>query len=87
MKDKIVGYYTFGIALVLIVIIFLFNSALNSIMAESCDNHGGALCPMYQTINQQTYLALSIVGVLIMFGLVMIFSALESKIIIKKIKG
>ena len=86
MENKIVGYYTFGIAAILTVIIFLFNSALNGIMAESCSNHGGLLCPMYKTITQQTYLSLSVVGVLVIFGLILVFSKPESKTIIKKIK-
>lgn len=86
MENKLVGYYTFGIAVVLIAIIFLFNSALNSIMAEQCRDHGGALCPMYKTIDQQTYLALSIVGILIIIGLVLMFSKPTEKVVVKRIK-
>lgn len=86
MENKTVGYYTFGIAGILALIVFLFNSALNSIMAESCSNHGGLACPMYDTITQQTYLSLSIVGVLVIFGLVLVFSKPESKVVVKKVK-
>ena len=43
-------------------------------------------CPMYTSINKQTYLALSITGILILIGLILIFSKQKEKIIIKKVK-
>ena len=87
MENKNVGYLIIGIAIILIAIIFIFNSALQDIVGASCTAVGhGDSCPMYNTITQQTYLALAIVGVLIIIGLVLIFTKPTEKIIIKKIK-
>ena len=87
MEKKNVGYLIIGIAIILIAIIFIFNSALQDIVGASCTAVGhGDSCPMYNTITQQTYLALAIVGVLVIIGLVLIFTKPKEKIIIKKIK-
>ncbi|MEK6910563.1 MAG: MarR family transcriptional regulator [Nanoarchaeota archaeon] len=87
MENKNVGYLLIGISILIIVIIFIFNSALNSFVDASCTiAHGGGYCPMYETIDRQTYLALSIVGILIITGLFLIFSKPNEKIIIRKIK-
>ena len=77
-----------GISVLVIIIIFLFNSALKEIIAGSCTlAHGDlALCPMYKTVNQQTYLSLSIAGLLIIVGFVLIFSKQTERIVLKKIK-
>jgi len=45
-----------------------------------------ALCPMNKTINQQTYLSLTIAGILIIIGFFFIFAKQAEKIVIKKIK-
>ena len=39
---------------------------------------------MYKTINQQTYLALGIVGLLVIFGLVLIFFKPNEKLVIQE---
>ncbi|PIN95081.1 hypothetical protein COU53_01120 [Candidatus Pacearchaeota archaeon CG10_big_fil_rev_8_21_14_0_10_30_48] len=87
MENKNVGYLIIGIAIILIAIIFIFNSALQDIVGASCTAVGhGDSCPMYNTITQQTYLALAIVGVLVIIGLVLIFTKPKERIIIKKVK-
>ena len=88
MENKYVGWLVIGMALLIVVIILLFNSTLKEIVTASCTTaHGDVtLCPMYDTINKQTYLALSIVGILMTLGSVLIFSKQTEKIIIKKIK-
>ena len=86
MENKKVGYLLIGIAMLLIVIIFLFQTALKEVVSVSCGEEHSVVCPMNITINQQTYLALSIVGILIVFALVLIFTKPREKIIIKKIK-
>ncbi len=89
MENKNVGYLIIGIAALLIVIIFLFNSALKDIVKGSCslEHSDVTLCPMYTSINKQTYLALSIVGILIIIGLVLIFSKTQKEFIIKKVEA
>ena len=88
MENKYVGYLVLGISVLIIIIIFMFNSALKEIVKSSCtEAHGDVYsCPMYQTINQQTYLALGIVGLLALISLVLIFSKTQKEIVIKKIK-
>jgi uncharacterized membrane protein len=62
----------------------MFKTALTSFVNSSCTlAHGGNYCPMYNTITQQTYLALAIVGVVIVVSLVLIFSKPQEKIIVK----
>jgi len=90
MENKNVGYIILGISFVLVLIIFLFNSALKDIVSSSCSlAHGDSIsCPMYDTITKQTYLALGIVGILVLIGIVMIFSKPQIKetVVIKKVK-
>jgi predicted transcriptional regulator len=87
MENKHVGWLILGITLILVGIIFLFNFTLRDIVSSSCTlAHGGDYCPMYDTITKQTILAMGIVGVLIIFGLVLIFNKPKEKIIVKTIK-
>src|SRR3989344_1655291 len=86
MENKDVGYLLFGVSIIIISIIFLFNGALKQIVDESCAMAGHESCAMYDTISQQTYLSLGIVGLLIIVSLVLIFSKQTERIIVKKIK-
>ncbi len=86
MENKNAGYLILGIAVLLIVIIGLFNSALKEIIVLGCAEGHGVDCPMSQTVNQQTYLALLIVGVLVVIAGYLIFSKPTERIIIKKVK-
>ena len=84
MRNKNVGYLIWGIAVLLIVIIFLFNSAMKDIVKASCGAAHTTYCPMNQSVDQQTYLALAIVGVLFIIGAFLIFS--KPEVIIEKEK-
>ncbi len=86
MENKHVGFLILGISIILIIIVLLFQTALNEIVIASCGAAHTTACPMSGTINQQTYLALAIVGVLIVIGFVLIFSKPKERIIVKKIK-
>jgi uncharacterized membrane protein len=81
MKNKNVGYLITGISIVVVIIIFIFNTALKNIVGDTC-THGGT-CSMYDTIATQTYLSLAIAGVILIIGLFLIFSKEETKIITK----
>ena len=87
MENKNVGYLLLGISVLIILIIFLFNSTLRDFVTSSCSLAHGDLysCPMYKTINQQTYLALGIVGLLIVVGFVLIFSKPHERVIFRKV--
>lgn len=53
----------------------MFKSALTDFVDSSCSLvHSGDYCPMYDTIDKQTYLAVGIVGILIIVSLTLIFS-------------
>ena len=81
MENKNVGHLIVGISILIVFIIFLFNSAMKQIVTEGCPAaHLGFSCPAYRTITQQTYLSLSIVGLLIIIGIVMIFSKPQKEI-------
>jgi len=84
MENKHVGYMLLGISALISLIIFMFKRALSSFVDASCTlAHGGEYCPMYVTINQQTYLALGIVGILFVVGFILIFSKPQVQTIIK----
>ncbi|MEK6850304.1 MAG: MarR family transcriptional regulator [Nanoarchaeota archaeon] len=86
MENKNVGWLIIGIAAVVIAVIFIFNSALKDIVKSSCGLEHSLICPMNETIKQQTYLALAIVSILVIIGLVLILSKQKDRIIIRKIK-
>jgi uncharacterized membrane protein len=81
MKNKNVGYLIIGIAVVIAIIVLIFNLGLKNIVGQTC-SHGGT-CTMYDTIEAQTYLSLAIAGVVLIIGLFLIFSKEETKIITK----
>jgi len=86
VENKSVGYLILGLSIIIIFIIFLFNRALSQIIASSCTMAGHESCIMTQTLKEQTYLSIGITSIIILIGLVLIFSKPKEKIIIKKIK-
>ncbi|MEK6840659.1 MAG: hypothetical protein AABX79_01770 [Nanoarchaeota archaeon] len=88
MENKHVGYLVLGISIVLILIIFLFNNALTDAVRNSCFIQHGDFqsCEMYDSVKYQKYLALGIVGILIIFSGILIFSKPKEKIVVKKFK-
>lgn len=89
MENKNVGMLIIGVAVVIIVIIFLFNNSLKNYVYATCPIvHGDnpESCPALITMKQQNYLSLSIVGILIVIGLVLFFSKQKEKIVIRRVK-
>ncbi len=84
MENKNVGLLLIGIAIVMVIIVLIFNNALKNIVGQTCPH--GPSCTMYDTIRTQTYLSLSIVAVVFVIGLVIMFTKPKEKIIIKNIK-
>ncbi len=82
MENKYTGYLLMGISILIVVIIFLFNSALKEIGAFSC-SMDTAICPMYKYTDKQTLLSFGIVGLLIIVSFILIFSKPQEKIIFK----
>ena len=87
MENKNVGWLIIGISAIVVFIIILFNSALEKIVDQTCTMAGHTSCQMEQTINQQTYLSYSIVGILLIIGLFLLFSKPQERVVIRKING
>ena len=86
MENKNVGYLLIGLSVVIIFIIFLFNSALSQIISSSCTMAGHENCIMDQTLREQTYLSIGITAIVIIVGLFLIFSKQSERIVIRKVK-
>ena len=84
MKNKHVGFLIISIAIVMAIIVLIFNIGLRNIVDGTC-SHGNS-CTMYDTITLQTWFSLAIVGLVLAIGLFLIFSKEEERIIIKKIR-
>ena len=83
MKNRNVGYLISGIAVVIGIIVWIFNIGLRNVVDQTCIH--GSSCTMYDTIAVQTYLSLTIAGVVLVIGLFLIFSKESEKIVIKKV--
>ncbi len=86
MENKQVGYLLLGISVVIIGIIFLFNVTLRDFANKNCLAIHGDPCPMYSSVETQTYLSLAIVAVLIIVSFFLIYSRQNEKIVVKKVK-
>jgi len=87
MKNKNVGYLIIGMAVIIIIIILIFNLGLRDIVSQTCSH--GTSCGMYGTVKTQTYFSLAIAGLVFIVGLFLVFSKPEEieKIVVKRIKS
>jgi len=79
-----VGWLIIGIAIVMIIIVLIFNAAITNIAGATCSHGSG--CTMYDTIKTQTWISLSIVGIIIVIGLFIMFMKPKERIVVKKVK-
>ncbi len=86
MRNRIVGFMVVGIAVLIGLIILLFNRALTNIVNESCSH--GTECPMWGTINFHTNVSIGIMVFVVLIGLYLVFFGQEERIVtkIKKVK-
>ena len=84
MKNKSVGFLVIGIALVMALMVLLFNGLIKENIGLTCSH--GPSCEMYTDLAAQKWISLAIVAVIIIIGLFLIFSKPEEKIIVKRIK-
>jgi uncharacterized membrane protein len=88
MENKHTGMLIVGIGAIMATIVWLFNSALRSIVGVSCSH--GSECTMFDTIKTQTGLSLAIVAVVLIIGLAIILTKpkieIKEKIIVKKVQ-
>ncbi len=88
MKNRNVGFLIVGIAVMIGVIILLFNSGMKNVVDQTCDH--GTTCTMYDTISLQTNLSLAVAGLVLLIGLFLIFSKeserVVEKVVVKKVR-
>ncbi len=84
MKNKNVGFLITGIAIIIGIIVLIFNLGMRKIVAQSCGH--GTSCSMYGTITLQTWISLAIAALVLVIGLFLIYSKEEKEIIVKKVK-
>ena len=84
MENKQVGWLILGIAAVMLVVVLLFNFGLKDIVGQTCSH--GPSCGMYGTIRTQTWISVTIVGVIVIIGLFIMFSKPKEKIVVKNIR-
>ena len=84
MENKNVGLLIIGIAIVMAIIVFMFNSVLKENLGLTCSH--GASCEMYSNLNTQTWISFSIIAVVFIIGLVLVFSKPKERIVVKTIK-
>src|SRR3989339_1899396 len=83
MENKYVGYLLLGVSILIVVLILLFNSTMKSFVDETCSLEHGLSCPMYEAISKQTYLALGVIGLLIIVSVALVFSKPQKEFIFK----
>jgi len=84
MENKNVGWLIVGIGIVMVVIVLMFDNVLKDTIRATCNM--GESCGMYSNVNIQTWMSLAIVAVILIIGLVIMFTKPKEKIIIKKVK-
>lgn len=84
MENKKVGWLIVGIAVAMAVIVWIFNSLMQKIIAQECTM--GTNCVMHTTANTQLGIGLTIVSVVIAIGIYIMFSKPDERIVVKKIR-
>ncbi|NTV23342.1 MAG: MarR family transcriptional regulator [Nanoarchaeota archaeon] len=77
MKNRTVGYLVISVSLLIGFIIYIFNRALTEIVNENCSH--GVSCPMWQTIDTQTYIGTGIMVSIILVGLYLVIFAKDDE--------
>lgn len=84
MENKHVGLLIIGIAVVVGILVLIFNLSLKSISEMSCSH--GPECTMYDTMNAQLWISLSITLVILLIGIIIMFTKPKERIIVKTIR-
>ena len=79
MENKNVGMLIIGIAIVMAIMVLLFNNVLQESIGLTCSH--GPTCGMYKGVRVQTWISLSIVAVIVIIGLMIMFTKPKEKII------
>jgi len=85
MKNKHAGFLVIGISIIIIALVILFNTALIDIIGATCSHDTS--CEMYDSVSIQTWAGIILAGLIMIIGIVLVFSKEPEKIIIKKVKS
>lgn len=88
MKIKHVGYLLIGLAIIMLIIVLLFKQSLAAYLYEACpllQDPATTECPATKTLNQQSYLAFSLVAIIALIGVILTIVKPEQKIVVKTI--
>src|SRR3989339_533570 len=81
MENKNVGGLIVGIGLVIGLMVLIFNTILKDLIYSTCTH--GPTCGMYDTLSIQTWISLSIVAIIIIIGIIIMFTKPDEKKVIK----
>ena len=84
MENKHVGLLIIGIAIVVGILVLIFNISLRSISEMSCSH--GPECTMYGTMNAQLWISLSITLIILLIGIIILFTKPKEKIVVKTLR-
>lgn len=84
MDNKKAGYLLLASVVLIVIIIFMYNSALQNIINANCSLEGhGDSCTMQDTLSKQTNLSIVLAGLVAIVALFLILSKPQEKIILK----
>jgi len=81
MENKNVGFLIIGIAVVMLIMIFMFNSVIKDNLDLTCTH--GPTCEMYSSLNIQTWISYILAGIILVIGFLIMFIKPKEKIIEK----
>ena len=81
MENKNVGFLVIGIAIVMLIMVILFNQVIKTNISLTCSH--GPTCEMYDGLKIQTWISYIIVGVIFLIGFFILFIKPKERTIIK----
>ena len=84
MENKNVGLLIIGIAVVMGIIVLMFNGILKENLGLTCSH--GSSCGMYTNLRVQTWISIILTAIIFGIGILIMFTKLKEKIIVKTLK-
>lgn len=81
MENKNVGFLVIGIAVIMLIMVILFNQVIKTNISLTCSH--GPTCEMYDGLKIQTWISYIIVGVIFLIGFFILFIKPKERTIIK----
>jgi uncharacterized membrane protein len=85
MRNKVVGWFTIGIALLIAFIVYSFNKALKRIINSSCSH--GMTCPMWGSLEFQTNVGIAIIVFILIIGFYLVIFSRDGAKDVKTANG